>query len=457
MKNSLKYRIVIIQILFYVFFICPDFSLAQTTSSLQCFFDGSIRYRFEKWHKMNARGYGSQLQMGNPNDNILLQRIIAGSTLRVSNRLRFSAHLQDSRAFGWSLSNSKKPDAFKIHAENRLEPFYIMNPQEEFFEIYDANIRIDSILKTFSVIAGRQKIAYTDYRIFGPGSWGNTGRWTWDAVRLIVDRKRWTGGIWFGRTIIHDPNKTHLPFTHTEYTGGGVYGNLRLTGFMNTDFYMAHKHQGSADYIRDKNINRNWLGFRMYDPESLTWKYEISGTYEFGSENSSRVNAYGLFLKLGYQINQLTWRPCLTIRYTYASGNNPDTEMVEKFDPAFGAGDRYYGWMNLVKWSNLNDREIMLELFPAKGLRLEMKYNRFTIPQPDDVKINGNLELLPGKDHLGDEFDLFAKYDFNKNWQFVTAMGYFVLKDARTPESDNPGNAFWISLQVLYRFNLKLS
>ena len=457
MKNSLKYGIVITQILFYVFFICPDFSSAQTSSSLQCFFDGNIRYRFEKWHNMNARGYGSQLQMGNPNDNILLQRIVAGTTLRINNRIRFSAHLQDSRVFGWSLSNSKEPDAFKIHPKNRLEPFYIMNPQEEFFEIYDANIRIDSILKTFSVIAGRQKIAYTDYRIFGPGSWGNTGRWTWDAVRLIVDRKRLTGGIWFGGTKIHDPNKTYLPFTHTEYTGGGVHGNIRLTGFMNTDFYAAHKHQGSADYIRDNCINRNWLGFRVYDNESLAWKYEISGTYEYGRENSSRVNAYGYFLRLGYQLSQIPWQPCLTFRYTCASGNNPDTEIVEKFDPAFGAGDRYYGWMNLVKWSNLDDREVMLELYPVEGMRLELKYNRFKIPQPDNVTINGNLELLSGKNHLGDEFDLFAKYDFNENWQFVTAMGYFVLKDARTTESDDPGNAFWISLQVLYSFKMKLS
>ncbi len=457
MKNTLKYGIVIINILFYAIFICPDFILAQCSSALQCSFDGSIRHRFEKWHNINAREYGSQPVVGNPNDNILLQRIIAGTTLRVCNRIRLSVHLQDSRAFGWSLSNTKEPDAFKIREDNTQRPFYIMNPQEEFFEIYDANIRIDSILEMFSVIAGRQKIAFTDYRIFGPGSWGNTGRWSWDAVRLIVDRKRWTGGIWFGGTKIHDPNKTYLPFTHTEYIGGGVHGKIRLTGFMNTDFYVAHKNQGSADYIRDKSISRNWFGFRLYDPESLAWKYEVSGTYEYGRENSIRVNAYGLFLKFGYHFNQLTWRPCLTFRYTYASGNNPNTERVEKFDPAFGAGDRYYGWMNLVKWSNLDDREFMIEFFPTKGVRLELKYNRFNIPHPENLKINGNLELLSGKNHLGDEFDLFAKYDFNENWQFVTAMGYFVLGDARTPESDDPGNAFWISLQVLYRFNLKLS
>ena len=106
-----------------------------------------------------------------PNDNILLQRIIAGTTIRVNNKITFSAHLQDSGAFGWSLANAKEPDAFKHHQENSPDPFYIMNPQEEFFDLYDANHRIDSVFQIISIIAGRQKIAYGDYRTFGPSSW----------------------------------------------------------------------------------------------------------------------------------------------------------------------------------------------------------------------------------------------------------------------------------------------
>ena len=188
-------------------------------------------------------------------DNILLQRIIVGTTLHAGNRIIFSAHLQDSRAFGWSLSNSREPDVFKIHKENEPEPYYIMNPQEEFFEIFDANIRIDSILKSFSIIAGRQKIACSDYRIFGPGNWGNTGRWNWDAVRLVGERKGWTGEIWLGGTKIHDPNNTYLPFTHLEYIGGGLHTILRLNGFMNIDFYATNKRQGS--YAGDLSCKRH--------------------------------------------------------------------------------------------------------------------------------------------------------------------------------------------------------
>ncbi|UCG27952.1 MAG: alginate export family protein, partial [Bacteroidales bacterium] len=391
--------------------IIPGTVFGQQSSGIKWTFDGSLRYRFEKWDNMNALYYGNSPAMGAADDNILLQRIIAGPTVHFNDIITLSVHLQDSRAYGWSLSQWKEPDAFKKHPQESADPYYIMNPQEEFLEIYDLNLRIDSILNIFSLIAGRQKIAYTDCRVFGPGSWGNTGRWTWDAIQIIIEEKKWSGGIWFGGTKIHDPVKTYLPFTNTEFTGGGLHGKIHLTDFLDTDLYMAHKRQGSADYIRNKSISRNWVGFRLYNPTDRSLKYEISSTLEYGKVNDSRIRAFGLFFKLGYQSNQILWHPCLTLRYTYASGNSAQTDYNENFDPVFGARDRYYGRMNLVKWSNLDDREIMIELFPLNGMRIEMNYNRFAIPQQEGVLINGNLELLPGKKHLGNEIDFYAIYD----------------------------------------------
>ena len=55
------------------------------------------------------------------------------------------------------------------------------------------------------------------------------------------------------------------------------------------------------------------------------------------------------------------------------------------FEPAYGAQDKYYGWMNITTWTNLDDREIVLELFPVKNMWVEIKYNRFYIPVADDV------------------------------------------------------------------------
>ncbi|NMC41130.1 MAG: hypothetical protein GYA43_08160, partial [Bacteroidales bacterium] len=81
---------------------------------------------------MNAKNYGddSPDAVGRLNDKILLQRIIPGIIYNNKN-LTAAFHLQDSRAFGWSLRNIMYPDLFKIRKNGTENPYYIMNPQEE--------------------------------------------------------------------------------------------------------------------------------------------------------------------------------------------------------------------------------------------------------------------------------------------------------------------------------------
>lgn len=425
----------------------------QDSSGLSWTFDGSLRYRFERWDHMNALYYGNYPALGTPNDHILLQRIIAGPTLRFGNHVSLSVHMQDSRAFGWSLGHRNEPDAFKKHPAECMEPCYIMNPQEEFFELYDACLSLENIFNLITIKAGRQKIAFGDYRVFGPGSWGNTGRWTWDAIRITLDRHAYALNIWYGGTKIHDPLNTHFLFTHTEFNGGGLHFQLQTGTSPGTSFYVAHKNQGSADYIRDKRINRNWIGFRLYQPEQSDVRYEASLTWQFGKENNIRLNASGLFITAGYKFSRSPWKPVLSLRYTRASGDHPETVQNELFDPVFGASDRYYGWMNLVRWCNLDDQEIMLELFPLERMRIELKYNQFRIPEPEGLVLRGSIGLPSGKNHLGDELDLYATYDLNEKWKFAVLLGYFILKDGVITGED-PVNAFMIGVQTLYTFNL---
>ncbi|MBA7518786.1 hypothetical protein ES705_10859 [subsurface metagenome] len=407
---------------------------------------------------MNSKNYGddSKTAIGDLNDNILLQRFIIGFKYDHSNKIEFSLHLQDSRALGWSLRNSEYPDFFKIYKPGTVAPYYKMNPQEEFFEIYDASIKIDSVLRYFFIKAGRQKIACADYRIFGPGSWGNTGRWTWDAVKLSFAKGRFSFDTWVGGTKIHDPQKTCLPFTHNEFYGFGFYGSYSITETFVLEPYAAHKQQGSADYIKDQKINRNWIGLRLNEADLHNFRFEINFTREFGKDNGKIIDAYGVFTKIGYKFKFIPGKPLLSLRYTYASGNKDNNDKIYVFDPVYGASDKYYGWMNIVRWTNLDNREIVLELYPVKNLWIEVKYNQFYIPRPDDVVLQGTMTLLPGKKHLGDELDIFAKYNYFKCWQFVLAFGYFMHKDIQMINSKTPENAYWIACQVLYSFDFKL-
>ena len=418
-------------------------------------FDLSVRYRFELWSGMNAKNYGdnSHEAIGNINDKMLLQRITTGITYKNKN-LTAAFHLQDSRAFGWSLRDKKYPDLFKIRKTGTDAPVYTMNPQEEFFEIYDLFIEYRDLFKNITVKAGRQKIFYGDNRIFGPGDWGNTGRWTWDAVKISYKNGGNFIDVFGGGTKIHDPHKISLPFTNTEYWGGGLYSHVRITDWLTAELFYAHKSQGSADYIRTLDINRNWAGFRLASPESQDLIYDLLYTREYGKENEKQIKAYGYFLKAGYRFISVPANPVISLRYTYASGGRKDEEVIQTFDPAFGASDKYYGWMNIVQWSNLSNPEIVLELSPFKNkMFIELKYNRFSIPVPEDVKILNTMKIKTGKHHLGDETDLFLRYQPFKKWQFTGAIGWFNPGDLEQINYEEPEDAFWMALQILFYLN----
>jgi hypothetical protein len=414
--------------------------------------DFLIRQRFEAWDGMNARNYGddSPEAIGKLNDKLLLQRIIAGFAWSPSDQLTFSAHLQDSRAFGWSLRKNQYPNLFKIKKAGTSEPSYTMNPNEEFFELYDVFIEYRNFVPGLSAKLGRQKIFYGDYHIFGPGDWGNTGRWTWDALKVSYQRGKHSFDLFAGGTKTHDPVKLAVPFSKTEYWGGGFYGNLNLGNYWNIDPFYAYKTQGSAEYIRILDFDRHWTGFRFFNNNFHSLIMDMTAVRQFGKEQNEHIDAFGWFAKVGYQFINLPGKPILSLRESYASGGRKSDPKIRSFEPAFGASDKYYGWMNIVTWSNLDDREVVLELFPMKELWVEMKFNRFYFPVPEDVRILGTMQLNEGQHHLGDEFDLFLRWQISREWQLVSAAALFWPGDLQSIAGKKARKSSWMALQLLF-------
>ncbi|HPN35555.1 MAG TPA: alginate export family protein [bacterium] len=410
----------------------------------------------EKYEGYNARNYGVQGSdaLGGLDDAVLLQRLILGLSGHVGHRMMLAVHLQDSRAFGWSLRNSQEPEAFRM-GDKSGKNFYIMNPQEEFFEFHDAYLQILNPFPHAVLTFGRQKIFCADYRIFGPGDWGNTGRWTWDALRIHWQRNNLSADAWAGGTKTHDPQKISFPFFQTEFFGGGFYGSYKIKA-TSVDLFAAVKKPGSAEYIKNQSFARYWSGLRLDHSASQGAVYEVSYTKGFGDQAHKTINSYGLFAKAGWSIGSLAWRPVISARYSYASGDDPRTKALESFDPVYGAGDKYYGWMNLVQWSNLDDREIMLELFPNADARIEIKFNRFSAPHYA-TPVNGTLVIPSGKSRLGDEMDIFARYPIFKSLYCTLAFGWFIPHEARLINGGIPTQALWGAWQMEYRFSRRLN
>jgi len=442
------------RILFFFFLaIIANTDLFGQKDSSRIFFDASLRERFESWNGMNAKNYGEPNGVGNLDDNILFQRVIAGFNYTPNYKITISAHLQDSRAFGWSLRNAKYPDLFKIRESNTETPYYIRNPNEEFFEIHDLFIEFkDLLVDSLTIKSGRQKINFGDKRIFGPGEWGNTGNWTWDAVKLSYTNNNNYVSAFVGGTKIHDPEKTSIPFANTEFWGGGVYAHYHLPNIINIEPFYAYKTAGSADYINTLSFHRHWTGMRLFHHDYHSFVYDFTIVKEFGQENTQHIDAYAYMAQIGYQFKSLFSKPILSFRRSYASGGTVRNK-IKTFDPVYGSRDSYYGRMNLVKWSNIADNEIVLEIFPIKKMSIEITYNNFRIPSPYNVTLLKTIQLKSGEHYLGDELDIFISYKKFKHFKFIGAFGYFRPGNIMPINNRPAKNANWCTLQVLYSFN----
>ncbi len=169
------------------------------------FFDGQVRERFEALSGLNKKAYGNRSMnakgkiVGKANDKLLLQRVIAGFTYQQSKSFVYHLHLYDARVWGWSLDE----DDFVKNKGTRDE--YVMDPDEEYLELYDANVKFSPpFLKGISIQLGRQKIWYGDKRIFGPGGWGNSIGWLWDAARVSFKTNSDFVDAWYGQTKTKD-------------------------------------------------------------------------------------------------------------------------------------------------------------------------------------------------------------------------------------------------------------
>jgi hypothetical protein len=424
------------------------------TDSTKIKFDLAIRYRLELWNGMNAKNYSDNgpSAIGKLNDHTLYQKVITGLTFNPYKKLTIAFHMQDSRAFGWSLRNSLYPDLFKISKAGTQTPYYAMDPNEEFFEIYDAYVEYKQFLKNFIIKLGRQKIFYGDSRIFSPSDWGNTGRWTWDALKVSYKRDGNFIDVFAGGTKINDPVKISIPFTDTEFWGGGMYAHLNISRVMKIEPFYALKTEGSSDYINTLEFSRNWTGIRIFNNDFHHFILDLTAVKEFGSEEGKIIDAFGWVAKAGYQFNNFPAQPILSIRESYASGGKKTDDKIYTFEPAYGANGSYFGWMDITSWSDLDDREIVLELFPVNKMWIELKYNRFYIPVPDDFTLLNTMKLEPGKHHLGDEFDAFVKCQVLKHWQLTGAFGYFMPGELLPINNEPAKDAEWFALQVLFTF-----
>jgi hypothetical protein len=397
---------------------------------------GSYRLRGEAQRGHDYRGYGAGRE-----DNHLLSRLRLDLQFQANEQWAFRAEIQDARTLGGSFSDT---DFFGRN-----------NPYRDTADINKAYLHFQPKPK-FQLVLGRQSVSLGDRRVFGPGDWGNTGRYAWDAVlaqaRLGKVESRWL----FGRPIIHAPERWPNR-TSAGPTAFSSYNSLSFQAFDLDLFYVAKLDgRGLRGEVGSGGLYSHNLGFQLTGRRG-SLDYASTVVAETGSRGGDPIRAYGYTLLVGYAWD-VAWKPRLEAQHVVASGDkDPGDGRCGTFGGLFSGADTVlYGWMNLFFWRNLRESRLDLILTPAREVELRAEYHYFALHQSGDAWYSpGGVMRRDSSGRsgssLGHEFDVTLRKQFHPRAAILAGYSLFLPSEFVRKTGDSE-RARWGFLELTLTF-----
>lgn len=375
---------------------------------------GQVRFRYEHDDGFTLKGY----EPGG-DDQLLLERVRLDLSARFWNRPRLFLQLQDAHA-----GLTRYGD----------EDFSASSPIEDTLDIrqlYVEWLRLGGSAVGFRV--GRQQISYGDQRVFGPGNWGNTGRFAWDAAMLKIDTRRFETDLWVGKPLVY---KTDV------WPNRGVDDFVTLVGYtrfrqlpLRLDLFYVLKHDSTGTVEGESgsgNLLTHTVGFQAEGTARDVVDAAVTFAAQRGTQGRDGVRAFGANAKLGATA-PVAWKPRLGAQYTWGSGDsNPSDGIHGTFDGVFGGRDIFfYGYLNLFFWANLRDAEIDVSVQPRQGLTLYLEHHRFALDQARDAWYTTGLKAFRSDPSgssgttLGDEIDVRLVATLWNHLELMAGYGRF--------------------------------
>lgn len=428
-------------------------ALEELASDDSLSFSGHYRGRFDIYDGVNKVAYGDESidakgnVRGDSSDTIYLQQIIAGFTYTPNADWEFKAYMYDSRSWGSSL------DADDFTKNPGTADEYRMSYYDDHLELFETYLRRHGLFhKNLTFTLGRQQLGYGDRRVFGPGKWGNTMGWLWDAAHVSYKEDKDFIDLWYGQTRIKEPDDFSVANKH-RYQGVGLYSHFEFPSLKIEPFAAWRNNLHTKE---SPEFNYYYGGFRAYDL-SEGFIYDTTIIKQEGDFEDDDVDAYAYVAKAGYQFRG-QYTPMFTLGYVYASGdNNPNDNVKQTFTAPFGANDGlHYGRMDVMVWANMSDIQAKVSLKPLKKMKLQLEYHHFNLAEAEDKWYFFGYKNKAGNSYtnIGDEVDLILKYKATQNLDLLAIGAYLKSGDFITKNDIAQNNASKVFLQFLYKFEI---
>ncbi len=401
---------------------------------------GELRLRYEDQDAFDVRRYDPAAR-----DRLLLTRAMLDFNLRMDDpKVNLFLQLRDAHAVDSRLKENDFPQN---------------NPIEDHCDIRQAYIQWLRIGGSpFGFKAGRQQINYGDQRVFGPGLWGNTGRYAWNAAMLKAETDLLDVDAWVGRFIENRPD-TWPNRAFPDPTAFVAYVSVKKLP-VRLDFFYAARYDPSGDTRGEKGVGdliSHSPGFQSEGKFAGHFDYSATFVAQFGEYGKDRIEAFGAAAALGFTA-PIPWKPRLAARFAWGSGDgNPGDGVHETFDGVFGGADRFYGDLNLFFWSNLRDYELDLRIEPTGKLLIFAEYHYFTLDRSKDAWYTTGLRPLrrditgASGARLGWELDLRAVWMPFRGFEIMVGYGIFEPgRFVRSTGKDDAAHGFFLQFRQTF-------
>jgi hypothetical protein len=255
-----------------------------------------------------------------------------------------------------------------------------------------------------------------------------------------------------------EPSEIDEISTDTQLAGMNLQYQFSDTNVAFTYFYVP---ESKSIYRTPDGRRLPREGLRTFNPSLSVKKlfdldgFWIKAEYAYQNHEDFDMSAQAGYVWAGYQAQNWSWRPALSYRWSIFTGDDPNTQTFERFDPLFsgGLGNFLPGivFSKVYKNANLITNRATLSVKPDDTLELTLDYFHHRADDLNNLGGIGPLQTLKSKD-IGQEVTLTSSYYIGKHF-FLQGIASVGMPGDAIDLALGGGAENWYTLQAaLYMF-----